>query len=65
MRFTLSITCDNASFGNDVGTITYEVGRILQQLGTQMLDEGMLDFVGEPVRDYNGNAVGRWCFVKD
>lgn len=60
MRVTVTIDCDNAAFEDD---LREEVARILTKVPDVMLD--LLEYpttftdLGEPLRDLNGNVVGR------
>lgn len=59
---TLSLTCDNAAFGDNVDAFTVEVARILRSAARMVtekvaeLDGGGALFVA--LRDTNGNSVG-------
>lgn len=53
-KLTVTIEMDNAAFAEDAEA---EAGRILRGLAERMIRGG---FPGElPLRDYNGNTVGR------
>lgn len=58
--FTLTIETDNAAF-EEAGT-TSEVARILRRLAEELESPYLhgAASAGDPVRDINGNTVGRW-----
>ena len=58
MEFSLRITCDNAAFGGDPNA---EVARILRALADRL--EGASPDEDYPLRDVNGNRVGRADFM--
>ena len=63
MRFTLTIDCDNAAFG-DGQDPTAEVRRILSKLAVG--ENGVRDWPRREsgkVMDHNGNSVGSWEIV--
>lgn len=53
--FKLEFATDNAAFDDNPG---HEAARILREIAAK-LDRGD-DLGGGPVRDSNGNKVGRW-----
>jgi len=57
-KFTLSIDCDNAAFGEDKAR---EVSRILFELAAS-ISPGLMDDDDGKLRDVNGNTVGRWSY---
>lgn len=59
MTFKLTIDCDSAAFGDKPHV---EVGRILSRLSEHVAAFG--DSEG-PIRDVNGNKVGRWTLGVD
>lgn len=56
--FTLKISTANAAF-DDEGQ---EIARILRVIAEQVLDCGHYSAVkhSQPIRDINGNTVGKW-----
>ena len=59
MRFTLTIDCDNAAFGDTKAERFRETAKILRDVAGRVGREGY----GEGrVLDVNGNAVGRFGF---
>lgn len=59
MRFTLTIDCDNAAFEGGEHALRSEVREILMSLVESNV--AWTDDSG-PLRDHNGNTVGRWSF---
>jgi hypothetical protein len=61
MKFTLTIDCDGAAFGED-GDPSHEIRRILKRLVVG--DNGpRYDNTAGTVRDSNGNTVGAWWVI--
>ena len=58
MRFTLEIDCDGAAFTAEGETDPVELTTILRQVADRIDHE--LPLTGRPVRDSNGNTVGKW-----
>lgn len=58
MRFTLTIDCDNAAFGDDSLERSRQVTMLLDETVGRM-EAGN---IGGPIRDANGNTVGRFGF---
>lgn len=59
MKITITITTDNAAFGDtpqDAGT---EVARILKRLSEKLQDTDPGDYCGSKLVDVNGNTVGK------
>lgn len=65
--FTLTINTDNAAFHDDDGkpVPAYELGRIMRLIADSLtLSDIPLDSSErQPVRDINGNIVGKWEFA--
>lgn len=59
MRFTLTIDCDNAAFGEDDADLFNEVAWIIRKQAEAM-DAGMQP---NTLRDSNGNTVGSANFT--
>lgn len=63
MKFTLTINCDNAAFGDpddnrhNESTAAIEVSRILRHASVKIRGTGCL---GGRVMDVNGNTVGKY-----
>lgn len=57
MKFTLTIYCDNAAFGESRAD---ETARILREIAKQVERDWLDGFA----RDSNGNAVGEWRFAE-
>jgi len=53
---TIRIETDNAAFGDRP---EYETARILRRLADRMENTGLPDAEGIPLRDINGNRVGK------
>ena len=59
MRFTLEFDCDNAAFDLEMGdTNAAEITDILRQVADRIDHE--LPLTGRPIRDSNGNTIGKW-----
>lgn len=59
--FTLSISTDNAAFGEDGAEPRFELRRILANLGETLVETLTGDEPARGVlRDLNGNTVGEW-----
>lgn len=56
-RFRLAVDTDNAAFEDGIAS---ELGRILRGLASR-LESGEADTDG-PLKDSNGNTVGRWVW---
>lgn len=65
MQITITITCDNAAFGESGRGATAEVERILAKV-VRGLDQqvDLRDYNGIKLRDINGNTVGRITVVE-
>lgn len=61
MAFTLTIETGNAAFTGHPGD---EIARILRHVADS-LDIPLRDDERQPVRDYNGNTVGRWEYTPE
>ena len=62
-KFTVTINTDNAAFeGGDLGI---EIARILREIADKA-EQGIMTtrFVTVPVRDINGNTVGKYVYTK-
>ena len=59
MKFTLQMNLDNDAFKENSA---YEVARILNRLGTRLIDHPDLTTQSSPgsLHDKNGNRVGFW-----
>jgi hypothetical protein len=57
MKFKLEFTCDNAAFDGD--DRAHEIARILLALARRIEGEGINTNADIPVRDINGNRIGR------
>lgn len=69
MKFTLTFDCDNAWFQGDDGeqdplVTAFAVGTLLSRVGADIDARGVYNglFPGDaaPLRDDNGNTVGKW-----
>lgn len=59
MKFKLEISCDNAAFGDGMHATNLELARMLRVLASSLQDDG---YSNGPLRDYNGNTVGKYWF---
>jgi len=61
-KFKIEISTDNAAFDGDPGN---ELAFILRKIADAVAD-GMSpkDYFTKPVRDTNGNTVGKYSFIK-
>ena len=66
MQFKLEINCDNATFYDENGDISYspEVARILRSLADAVERNATVSF-DATLKDINGNPVGRATIVRD
>lgn len=56
MTITITLTTDNAAFGEDAA---FEVARILRVLSDQIEYHDAIRRSSTPLVDYNGNTVGQ------
>ncbi len=62
MKFSLTIKCDNAAFGDSSSEKSWEVARILGEVAKK-LEHG--EDTGGYCIDMNGNKVGTFCFADE
>ena len=60
MRFTLTIDCDNAAFGEMLHERAAEIRRILNDVSERLASDEYT--ISGKLRDVNGNTVGRFWF---
>ena len=56
MKITITLNCDNAAFDD---TPEVEVYRILTSVAQRCLQDGVQDLEYLPLKDINGNTVGK------
>ena len=62
VEFDLEIKSGNAAFGPDETDAAQEVARILRTVAGQLEQAAGTAFTSRPVRDVNGNRVGKFGF---
>lgn len=58
MRIDITITCNNAAFGDESDNAGPEVARILRELADRAECDQTLNDMPNSLRDINGNKVG-------
>ncbi len=56
-KFTVSVDTGSAAFADNLGA---ELGTMLRRLADEVDDGHRNTYAGGPLRDSNGNKVGKW-----